>query len=122
MPQAQTILCATSDTPFCVILNRVLYSMKVTQQDLAERLGVTPGRVSQLLRQENLSEETFLRCLRALGLKVIIEVVEEVEAPLDDWTLDQTIAAIERGDGAAMHKLQKEILSALRELRHRRTE
>jgi transcriptional regulator with XRE-family HTH domain len=50
-----------------------LDELGMTQAGLAEKLGVTPGRVSQLINNPgNLSLKTMVRWARAVGLKLTV--------------------------------------------------
>lgn len=63
--------------------------LETTQSELAEKLGVTRARASQLCMQENLRTDNFERILDVLGYDLVIvkrekEFSGEVPNPLDD--------------------------------------
>ena len=56
-------------------VNSELEYQAMTRADLARRMNVTPGRVTQILSdKEDLSVKTMLRVLAALGLSMSLKV------------------------------------------------
>lgn len=62
------LAAARAEVRVAGLLRRAFEASAMSQRDLAERVGVTEGRVSQVLNSEgNLRVTTIARYLRALG-------------------------------------------------------
>lgn len=60
-------------------IRNALEGQRLTQRDLAERLGVTEGAVSQYLRG-NLTETTIDRIGAAIGVTFLLSVISPTES------------------------------------------
>lgn len=100
--QREELLLAVS----CLIHDK-LTAEKLSQEELAARLGVTPGRVSQLLSgQQNLTLRTLSDMAFALGYGVQIVLVKNNEIVRDsrpklEWNETTGIGSI---NGVALYR------------------
>ena len=54
-------------------LDEEMRSQRISRNGLAKRLGVTPGRVTQIFQNPgNLTLKVIVRCARAIGIKVAL--------------------------------------------------
>lgn len=68
---------------FLAQLKTYMSENDITQAELAEKLGVTEGRVSQIFRKpDNLSLRSVVKLVRAIGLKMaVVGYDSEDDAP-----------------------------------------
>ena len=63
---------------FALQIENKMDEKKITQSSLAEKIGVTPGRVSQVLRDPgNLTLRKMVEYARSLGMKVSVVAYED---------------------------------------------
>ena len=63
---------------FALQIENKMDEERVTQSELAEKLGITPGRVSQILRNPgNLTLKKMVEYGRSLGMKISIVAYED---------------------------------------------
>jgi transcriptional regulator with XRE-family HTH domain len=67
---------------FAQIVESRLKDLGWTKSDLARRLHVTPPRIRALLKQDVMTEATFLKCLHVLGLAIDIVEMSRPTPPL----------------------------------------
>ena len=68
---------------FAQIVESRLKDLSWTKSDLARRLHVTPPRIRALLKQDVMTETTFLKCLQVLGLAIdIVETNRPAPPPI----------------------------------------
>lgn len=76
-------------------MNRVQEKMEsdgITQAQLARKLGVTPGRVSQFINNPgNLTLQHVVRCARCLGLKVSLLAYDDRDPDNEDGPISGDI-------------------------------
>ena len=72
----QIIIAAPIGTPFVEILRRALKARGMTQEQLAEKLGVKQPRVSEVFRSESITEAVFDRFADALGVEIEVKIVK----------------------------------------------
>lgn len=56
------------------VIRKARKSQNMTQQDLAEKIGVQRAQVSRIESGKNLTLSTVARCFRAIGLEVSLNV------------------------------------------------
>lgn len=101
---AQQLLIQAGDQ-----LNEILNLRGMKRQDLAEKLGVTPGRVSQALRgDENLTLRSLAKLAHALGAEISLRVYPqewdfEPSLPLESarasWVFLQAVESVVSDSG-----------------------
>lgn len=55
------------------VLEAAIHSSDMSKQEFADALGVTPGRVSQIVSGENLTLRTVAEALVVLGQRLVVE-------------------------------------------------
>jgi transcriptional regulator with XRE-family HTH domain len=86
---------------------------KITRADLAARMGVSPGRVSQVLSGgENLTLRTLASLASALDAHFELELrpagpgAEGEDADTTDWEADQPVAQPTHHESAEFHQVR----------------
>jgi transcriptional regulator with XRE-family HTH domain len=132
---AQEMAAARLAVNVTEVLRNALSACKCQQQELAERLNVSPGRVSQVLADGNVRIATLGRFARALGYqaRVVLDPVEvgspplptrptRAETPLADWKfssgLDLVVLEIKAGVGSKITKRPLMMGTALGSMAH----
>lgn len=63
-------------------VKNALQSAGLNQSALAEKIGVSNARVSQIISSpSNMTLRTMVKCVRALGLKVAVVVYDDCDKP-----------------------------------------
>jgi len=83
------LAAARAEVRVIALLHRAFEASDISQKELAQRVGVTEGRVSQVMRSEgNLRVTTVARYLRALGYRFNLTAVpvDRSVKPLREFT------------------------------------
>lgn len=74
-PRRETIAGPYVNTTFGSVIRAAWEASGLTQQQLADRLGVKQPRVAEIFELESMTERTFDRCLAALGVDLEVRIV-----------------------------------------------
>lgn len=66
----------TKKSTFGTLLRQASTRVGVSHSELARRMGVTQNRIPSMFQSPSITERTFRRAARALGLEIRVELVE----------------------------------------------